>query len=66
MNKTKRFLVVLVVLAIAFVFLVPTIRWYAMTPKEDQALALGSREQIREYSWRMARAALVEIGRAHV
>ena len=61
MNKTKRFLVVLVVLAIAFVFLVPTLRWYAMTPKEDQALALGSREQIREYSWRMARADLVEI-----
>jgi preprotein translocase subunit SecD len=61
MNKTKRFLVVLVVLAIAFVFLVPTLRWYAMTPKEDQALALGSREQIREYSWRMARADLAEI-----
>jgi preprotein translocase subunit SecD len=61
MNKTKRFLVVLVVLAIAFVFLVPTLRWYAMTPKEDQALALGSREQIREYSWRMARADLLEI-----
>lgn len=61
MSKTKRFLVVLVVLAVAFVFLIPTIRWYAMTPKQDQALALGSREQIREYSWRMARSDLAEI-----
>lgn len=61
MSKTKRFLIVLVVLAVAFAFLVPTIRWYAMTPKEDQALALGSREQIREYSWRLARADLAEI-----
>ena len=58
MNKTKRFLIVLAVLAVAFVFLLPSIRWYALTPKEDQALALGSREQIREFAWRMARADL--------
>ncbi|PKL07566.1 MAG: protein translocase subunit SecD [Spirochaetae bacterium HGW-Spirochaetae-7] len=61
MNKTKRFLIVLAVLAVAFVFLLPSIRWYALTPKEDQALALGSREQIREFAWRMARADLSEI-----
>lgn len=63
MNKTKRFVIVLVVLAVAFAFLFPSLQWYAMTPKEDQALALGSREQIREYAWRMARADLAEIER---
>jgi len=63
MNKTKRFIIVLVVLAVAFAFLFPSLQWYAMTPKEDQALALGSREQIREYAWRMARADLAEIER---
>lgn len=61
MSKTKRFLVVLAVLAIAFAFLLPSIRWYALTPPEDQALALGSREQIRDYAWRMARADLAEV-----
>ncbi|MBU0927735.1 MAG: protein translocase subunit SecD [Spirochaetes bacterium] len=61
MNKTKRFIIVLAVLAVAFAFLLPSIKWYAMTPKEDQALALGSREQIREFAWRMARADLGEI-----
>ena len=63
MNKTKRFIIVLVVLAVAFAFLFPSLQWYAMTPKEDQTLALGSREQIREYAWRMARADLAEIER---
>ncbi|GAB1456296.1 MAG: protein translocase subunit SecD [Spirochaetia bacterium] len=61
MNKTKRFIIVLVVLAVAFAFLLPSLQWYAMTPKEDQALALGSREQIREFAWRMARTDLAEI-----
>jgi len=61
MNKTKRFIIVLVVLAVAFAFLFPSIQWYALTPKEDQALALGSREQIRDYAWRMARADVAEI-----
>lgn len=61
MNKTKRFIIVLVVLAVAFAFLLPSLQWYAMTPKEDQALALGSREQIREFAWRMARTDIAEI-----
>lgn len=61
MNKTKRLLIVLAVLALAFVFLFPTIQWYFLTPKEDQALALGTREQIRDYAWRIARADLSEL-----
>ncbi len=61
MNKTKRFLLVLAVLGIAFAFLFPSIRWYFLTPREDKALAVGTREQIRDYAWRMASADLVEI-----
>ncbi|MEI6387253.1 MAG: protein translocase subunit SecD [Spirochaetota bacterium] len=54
MNKTKRFLVVLAVVGMALAFLWPTLDWYFLTPKADQALALGSREQIREYARSMA------------
>ncbi len=61
MSKTKRFIIVLAVLAIAFAFLFPTIQWYFLTPKEDQALAVGSREQIREYSRRMAYSELTDL-----
>lgn len=61
MNKTKRFLVVLAVLAVAFAFLFPSIQWYYLTPKEEQSLALGSREAIRDYAWRMARLDLADL-----
>jgi len=54
MSKTQRLLIVLVVIAIAFAFLWPTVSWYWLTPKADQALAVGSREQIRDYSRSMA------------
>ncbi len=53
MSKFRRLLIVVAVLAVAFMFLFPTIQWYFLTPKEDQAIAVGSREQIREYSRRM-------------
>ncbi|HAP44633.1 MAG: protein-export membrane protein SecD [Spirochaetes bacterium GWD1_61_31] len=56
MSKTKRFLIVLAVIAVAVAFLSPSIRWYYLTAAEDKALALGSREQIRDYAWRMARS----------
>ncbi len=61
MNKTKRFLIVLAVLAVAFAFLFPSIQWYYLTPQEEQTLALGSREAIRDYSWRTARIDLVDL-----
>lgn len=54
MSKGKRFLIVLLVLGVSFSFLWPTIRWYYIVPQEDKALALGTREQIRDYSIRMA------------
>lgn len=54
MNKLTRLLILLVVLAICLVFLWPSLTWYARTPKETQALALGSLQNIRDYA--MAKA----------
>ncbi len=54
MNKRSRFALIIVVLAICFAFLWPTAKWYFMTPKEDQALAVGSRERIKDYAMNMA------------
>ncbi|MCQ2598030.1 MAG: protein translocase subunit SecD [Treponema sp.] len=50
MNKRTRLVILLAVLAICFVFLWPSISWYARTPKEVQALALGSTENIKDYA----------------
>ena len=61
MSKIRRLIIVLVVIGVALAFLWPSINWYFLTPKEDQALALGSREQIREYSRRMATKDLTEL-----
>ncbi len=61
MSKIRRFIIVLAVLGIAFAFLYPSLNWYFLTPKEDQALAVGSRESIREYARRMAFKDLSEL-----
>ena len=50
MNKRTRLVILLAVLAICFVFLWPSISWYARTPKEVQQLALGSTENIKNYA----------------
>ena len=50
MSKRGRFLLILVVLGLCFVFLWDSLQWYAYTPKEDQALALSSLEKIKDYS----------------
>lgn len=50
MNKRSRFIIILVVLAVCFAFLWPSISWYARTPKDEQTLALGSLEKIKDYS----------------
>lgn len=54
MSKRTRFLLILVILAICFWFLWPSICWYARTPKETQTLALSSLEKIKDYSRVMA------------
>lgn len=61
MSKRYRFFIVLATVAVCLAFLSPTLRWYFMVPKEDQALALGSREQIKTYSNRKAQADLKEL-----
>ncbi len=54
MNKRTRFVILLAVLAICFVFLWPSISWYWRTPKEVQALALGSTENIKDFAMERA------------
>ena len=58
MSKRYRFFIILAVLAVCFVFLWPTIRWYFFIPLDQQALALESRQQIRTYSSQAAQADL--------
>jgi preprotein translocase subunit SecD len=55
MSKRYRFLIVLLTLVVCFLFLLPSIRWHFLVPKEQQTLALESREQIKNYSSGMAR-----------
>lgn len=67
MNKRAGFIIVLIVIGLCFVFLHPTLKWYFWTDKEDKALALASREKIKDYSENMARAdvdALIEMAAA--
>lgn len=61
MSKRYRFFIVLATIAVGFAFLSPTLRWYFLVPKEDQALALGSREQIKTYSTRKAQSELKDL-----
>jgi len=50
MSKRYRFIILLLVLGVCFLFLWPTVRWYFFIPRDQQALALESRQQIRTYS----------------
>ena len=58
MSKRYRLIIILVIMAICFIFLLPTIRWYFWIPKLDQTRALGSREQIKIYSSQAAQTDL--------
>jgi len=50
MSKRYRFFILLIILAVCFLFLWPTIRWYFFIPRDQQTLALESRQQIRTYA----------------
>ena len=50
MSKRYRFFIVLAVLGVCFAFLWPTLRWYFFVPRDKQALAQESRQQIRTYA----------------
>lgn len=56
MSKRGRLVIILAVLAVCFLFLWPTLQWYANTPKDQQALALSSLENIKDYSGSKASA----------
>ncbi|MGP1595047.1 MAG: protein translocase subunit SecD [Treponema sp.] len=58
MKKRTRFLIVLAVLGLCFVFLYPTLKWYFWTGKDEKTLALGSREKIKDYVVNMTRTDL--------
>jgi preprotein translocase subunit SecD len=58
MSKLYRFVIILVILTLCFVFLLPTIRWYFWVPKLEQTRALGSREQIKTYASQTAQVDL--------
>jgi preprotein translocase subunit SecD len=58
MSKRYRFIIVLVTMAICFVFLYPSIRWYFLVPKDKQSEAMQSREQIKIETSRKAQADL--------
>jgi len=55
MRKRARFVLILIVLGLCFVFLYPTLRWYFWTDNSEKALALASREKIRDHAETMAR-----------
>jgi preprotein translocase subunit SecD len=45
-------------MAVCFLFLWPTLRWYFLIPKDKQALALESRQKIRTYASQTAQSEL--------
>jgi preprotein translocase subunit SecD len=59
MSKRYRLLIIIISIAVCFIFLLPTLRWYFLDKKEDKAVALESREQIKNYASRTAAADLV-------
>jgi preprotein translocase subunit SecD len=56
MSKRYRFAIIIVIVAVCFVFLWPSLRWYFFVPRDQQAKALQSREQIKNYASLTAQA----------
>ncbi len=54
MKKRYRFLLTIVLVAIAFYFLWPSIKWYFLTPQADKDIAESSRNQIKVYAQEQA------------
>ncbi|MDR2097606.1 MAG: protein translocase subunit SecD [Spirochaetaceae bacterium] len=54
MSKRYRFIIILLTVVVCAVFLAPTVRWYFLIPAQDKIIALGSREQIKNYASRKA------------
>ena len=56
MSKRSRLFIIIAVLAVCFAFLWPSLQWYVNTPKDQQALALSSLENIKDYASEKAAA----------
>ena len=61
MSKRYRFGIILITMSVCLLFLLPTIRWYFMVPQEAKTIALGSRQQIKDYASQTARRDLDRI-----
>jgi preprotein translocase subunit SecD len=61
MKKRYRLLIILVVLAVGFYFLWPTIRWYFLTPQAEKDIAESSLNQIKVYAQEKADQAIQKL-----
>lgn len=61
MSIRFRFLVILLFIGLAVIFLSPTVKWYFFTPEDRKTLANSSKEQIREYAKKQAAIDLEEL-----
>jgi preprotein translocase subunit SecD len=58
MKKRYRLLLTAVLMAVAFYFLWPSIKWYFLTPQIDKDVAESSRNQIKVYAQERADEAI--------
>ncbi|MCL2879467.1 MAG: protein translocase subunit SecD [Treponema sp.] len=61
MSKLYRLIITLVSLGVCFIFIWPSVRWYFLTPKDQQVKALQSREQIKVYASQTAQNDLIRL-----
>ena len=54
MKKRYRFLLILVLVAVGFYFLWPSIKWFFLTPQTDKEVAESSRNQIKVFAQEQA------------
>jgi len=61
MTKRFRLFIIVLLLAVSGWFLYPTASWYFATPSDQKELASSSREQIRDFAQKQAKAKLEEL-----
>lgn len=61
MSKRLRLLIILALIGVSVAFIAPTVRWYFFVSEEEEQLAAGSREQVRDYAQSRAEEDLEEL-----